>query len=414
MELLAGLLGILLLLLVLYSLFQWRAQSTLRADSRRLASGQLKELSPSSMPFLAEIVSALNSALKQARDIASSSAEERDLLTSATEAASDGIIAVSHGGVVALANPAARQLLRPSSIRPGMPIAQAVRDHEIVSLFQHALATAQVERLSLDYGPERRRVQVVVNPLPPGGAWAALLVIHDLSDQRRIERTRREFITNVSHELRTPLASIRAAVETLEDGALEDAEAAPSFLSSIRDEVERMTQMVEELLELSRIESGALPLEARPIDIHDVAQRAVARVEGQSVRKGLQIHVEAPAQPASVNGDSARLEQALVNLLHNAVKFTDQGGIEVLVAVEEDQVVVAVNDSGVGVARSDLPHIFERFYKADRARSSEGAGLGLAIVKHTVQAHGGSVWAESQLERGSTFSFSLPRADSAS
>jgi two-component system, OmpR family, phosphate regulon sensor histidine kinase PhoR len=335
---------------------------------------------------------------------------ERDRLKATIDASSSGIIALSSDGSVSLLNAAARELLRPNAIAAGMPLARAIRDHEIIAAVERSQSEHVRATVTVEYGPERRQLQVEVDPLQPGGAWAALLVLNDLSDIRRIERTGREFVTNVSHELRTPLASIRAAVETLEDGALEDRAAARSFLGSIRTEVARMTLMVEELLELSRIESGAMPLELRPVDVALVVEAALKRVAAQADRKGLAIRTAVPRDLPAVLGDARRLEQALVNLLQNAVRFTDAGGlVEVGVEDSGEALTLAVKDTGVGISKNHLPHIFERFYKADRARSSEGTGLGLAIVKHTAQAHGGNVFVESEVGRGSRFGFTIPR-----
>ena len=335
--------------------------------------------------------------------------EERDHLKATVDASSSGIVAISPDGSVSFSNAAARELLRPSALADRVPLARAIRDHEIIAAVERARSEQRRTTVTVEYGPERRQLQVDVEPLQPRGGWSAVLVLHDLSDVRRIERTRREFVSNVSHELRTPLASIRAAVETLEDGALDDRATARSFLASIRTEVDRMTLMVEELLELSRIESGAMPLDRQPVDLGLVVEAAVKQVHPQAERRGLTLTTSLGSDLPSVMGDAARLEQAVVNLLQNAVRFTDAAGsVEVSATADDHALTVAVKDSGPGINKSHLPHIFERFYKADRARSGEGIGLGLAIVKHTVQAHGGTVFVESEVGRGSTFGFVIP------
>lgn len=347
--------------------------------------------------------------VRQMEKASAAALEERDRLKATADASSSGIVAVSHDGSVSFFNAAARELLRPSAIADGVPLARAIRDHEIIAAVERSRAEQRRSSVTVEYGPDRRQLQVDTEPLQPGSGWSALLVFHDLSDVRRIERTRREFVSNVSHELRTPLASVRAAVETLEDGALEDDAAARSFLASIRNEVDRMTLMVEELLELSKIESGAMPLDLHSTDMAGVVEAAVARVLPQAERKALTLRTSLQPDLPSVVGDAGRLEQALVNLLQNAVRFTDDGGaVSVAVNADTDVLTVAVQDSGAGIGRSHLPHIFERFYKADPARSSEGVGLGLAIVKHIAQAHGGSVFVDSEIGRGSTFGFTLP------
>ena len=338
-------------------------------------------------------------------------AAERDRLKATIDASSSGIVALSADGTIALLNEAARELLKPNQLAEGMPLARAIRDHEIIAAIERSRSDRQPATATVEYGPRRRPIQVTVDPLPASRGWSALLVLNDLSEVRRVEKTRREFVSNVSHELRTPLASVRAAVETLEDGALEDASAARSFLTSIRAEVDRMTRMVEELLELSTMESGAMRIELQPTDLGPVVQAAADRILGDAQGKQLTIETSVAPDLPRVLADNLRLEQAIFNLLQNAVTFTAAGGnIRIEATADPDSLSVRVVDSGAGIARKDLPHVFERFYKVDRARSSQGIGLGLAIVKHTVQAHGGSVFVDSEPEQGSTFGFTLPLA----
>jgi two-component system phosphate regulon sensor histidine kinase PhoR len=216
-------------------------------------------------------------------------------------------------------------------------------------------------------------------------------------------------VSNVSHELRTPLAGIRAAAETLQEGALEDAEAAQQFLGHILRETDRMTQLVEELLELSRIESGAAPLHFAALDAAELARDAVRRFTGQAERAGVRLSADAPAVALPVIGDHERLERALGNLIANAIRFTPAGGsITVAAGVEDGQVAISVADTGVGIEADEQGRVFERFYKVDRGRARGGTGLGLAIVKHIALAHGGSVTVESRPTRGSTFTMHLP------
>jgi two-component system phosphate regulon sensor histidine kinase PhoR len=259
--------------------------------------------------------------------------------------------------------------------------------------------------------PNHQFLQVVTTPIAGGGEWAALAVFHDVTDVKRTEQVRRDFVANVSHELRTPLAAIKSLIESLESGALDEPETAKDFLERANHEVDRLVRLVEELLELSRIESGEVPMATEPVQIGDVLARAVARLRHQAQRQGLELTLEAAPGLPAILGDAERLERVAVNLIHNALKFTPAGGsVRVRAAREGGAVVVKVSDSGAGIAAEDLPRIFERFYKADRARSGAGTGLGLAIVKHTVEAHGGAVSVESVEGRGATFSLSLPAA----
>jgi two-component system phosphate regulon sensor histidine kinase PhoR len=257
--------------------------------------------------------------------------------------------------------------------------------------------------------PDRRYLRVTVAPVSGDGEWAALVVVADLTDARRLEDMRRDFVANVSHELRTPLASIKAAIETLGGGALDEPAAAREFLSRADAEVDRMVHMVEELLELSRIESGEVPLVRERVDLGAVAAAAVDRLALQAEKAGVSLALEVASGLPAVVGDSVRLEQAVVNLVDNAVKFTPEGGtVRVRAYAFGGGVVVEVRDSGRGIDPADLPRIFERFYKADRARWRGGSGLGLAVVRHTVEAHGGLVQVESSPGAGSTFRLRIP------
>ena len=259
-------------------------------------------------------------------------------------------------------------------------------------------------------------LQLVVMPdqHAPGGS---LLVVQDLTRIRKLETIRRDFVSNISHELRTPLASLKALTETLQDGALSDPEAAPRFLGRIVTEVDALTQMAQELLDLSRIESGQVELERKPIAPQKLLNSAADRMRMQAERAGLSLDVECAPDLPDVRADAPRIEQVLVNLIHNAVKFTPPGGDVVLFADkfsigEAGQSVVrfAVKDSGQGIPADDVPRIFERFYRVDRARAGGGTGLGLSISKHLVESHGGKIWAESREGEGSTFYFTLEKS----
>jgi two-component system phosphate regulon sensor histidine kinase PhoR len=238
-----------------------------------------------------------------------------------------------------------------------------------------------------------------------------LVILQDLTPIRRLETVRRDFISNISHELRTPLAGLKALVDTLRGGAIKDRPAAKRFLKRMDAEVDAMTQMVEELLDLSRIESGQAPLRLEPTRVTELVIPPVDRLRPQAERAGqeLMFHV-APEMPlVQADVDQARL--VLTNLVHNAVKFTPPGGrITVSAQPNGEEVLFSVEDTGVGIPAEDLPRVFERFYKADQARSGGGTGLGLAIAKHVVQGHGGRIWAEGVEGEGSTFYFTLPVA----
>jgi two-component system phosphate regulon sensor histidine kinase PhoR len=245
------------------------------------------------------------------------------------------------------------------------------------------------------------------------------IVIEDLTELRRLERVRRDFIANVSHELRTPLASVRLLVETLEDAIDTDPEKAQIFVEKIETEVQYLTSLVSELLELSRIESGQADMVIEPIEAEKLVREAMARMLPLAQRHRVTLHTEIRQGSTLVAADSKQIGRVLINLVHNAIKFTPSGGIIVIGTMLEPGEQAQrffVRDTGVGIRSEELPRIFERFYKADRARSKAsfigpgggGGGLGLAIARHLVEAHGGRIEVESTLGEGSTFSFTIP------
>lgn len=336
---------------------------------------------------------------------------ERDKMAAIVNNLESGVIITDAGGRVKLMNPAAQRLFETSGTeaqeRPFIEISQ---DHQMSEILSRVLKEGREYSEILEkFDQGKKFLRIFASPLGEG----ALVIIQDLTEIRRLETIRRDFITNISHELRAPLASIRVLAESLEEGALNEPEVASSFLHKIQVEVDKLSQLVSELNELSRIESGDVHFDMKPVNVGEVVRRACERMEPMAERAGLSLTFEFPPELPPVLADEARIEQVLVNLLHNAVKFTPPGGkVSVLVKAEEGGLSVSVADTGVGIPKEELPRIFERFYKVDKARSGGGTGLGLAIAKHIVKAHGGKIWAESEEKKGSVFAFTLPIASS--
>jgi two-component system phosphate regulon sensor histidine kinase PhoR len=376
---------------------------------RRVADeGQPVTDLPKDAPGLEELSNAVTQLAQAELERTSKAETERARLATVLERMTDGVLIADADGRVRFSNPAAGRLFE-SPDPDGRTVAEVLRHYKLVEAWRRCQQDRELQSESVELPNRRIFLQLVA--IPDQDTGGSLLLVQDLTRVRRLETVRRDFVSNLSHELRTPLASLKALTETLRGGALEDPKAAKHFLESIETEVDAMTQMAGELLELTRIESGQLPLEFKPAPAGDLLLSAAERMRAQVERAGLTLRLDSPQVLTEVRADPPRLEQVLVNLIHNAVKFTNPGGEVVLSAQAEPGFVrFSVQDTGVGIPADDLERIFERFYKADRARSSGGTGLGLSIARHVVEAHGGKIWAESVEGRGSTFKFTIPVA----
>jgi two-component system phosphate regulon sensor histidine kinase PhoR len=278
-----------------------------------------------------------------------------------------------------------------------------------------AFAGTEAKAATIEYSRGGRVMEASAQLVTGSNERIGVVVLRDITALRRLESIRREFVANVSHELRTPVASIRAVVDTLEDGALDDPAVAGDFVHRIGQEADRLTSLVDELLDLGRAESGRLSLKIEAIAPADLIPRGAERLRPHIERARLHLIVDVPTDLPHVWADRGRIEQVLINLIHNAIKFTPPPGtISVTARAEGDLLRIAVQDTGVGIPEADLPRVFERFYKTDRARRSDGTGLGLAIAKHIVLAHHGTISATSEPGHGTTFTFTLPLAAPAS
>jgi two-component system, OmpR family, phosphate regulon sensor histidine kinase PhoR len=329
----------------------------------------------------------------------------------------EGVIALDPEQVVLFANDRAGQLLEfAPEAAVGRKLYEATRQKLILEIVEKALAGRGPHRQELEYtGPVPRFLAVYVSPLPGDAPLGAILVIHDITELRRLERLRQDFVANVSHELKTPLAVIRSNIEALQDGAAEDPEARGPFLERVRLEADRLDALIQDLLRLARIESGEQLVDPEPLNfaeaVQDCLERHGARAEEKTLRV---IEIPPPDLSLKVLADGAGLDQILDNLVDNAIKYTLPGG-KITVRwgpAGAGQLSVSVADTGPGIPKRDLPRVFERFYRVDKARSRlvGGTGLGLAIVKHLVQAMNGTVTAASEEGKGTTFTVTLPKA----
>jgi two-component system phosphate regulon sensor histidine kinase PhoR len=377
----------------------------------RIASGDLEyRLASDPLRESRAVAEAFNRMAESLKQLLEARSEERNRLAAVLSTMTDGVILVDREGVIQLVNPAVGSLLELASPpQEGERLISVVRDHEVQQLARLSLERHQVQQAQVEQPRTRRLLHVTAVPLSSAGGDGALLLLHDLTPARRLEVTRREFISNVSHELRTPLASVQAAVETLEDRALGDPVAARDFLRRIRSDVERMTRIVSDLLELSRLESGKSAVSLAPTDMVALLGEVVERFAPRAAAQGLELRLEIPRSLPWVQADRYRLQGAVANLLDNAVKFTPAAGsVTVSARHQGDWLQVQVRDTGIGIAPEHLPHVFERFYMVDRSSRQPGVGLGLSIAKHVVQAHGGTIQVESQEGAGSVFTLTIP------
>ncbi len=335
---------------------------------------------------------------------------ERSRLATILANIADAIIMTDAEGRITLANPASERLFSFHAAEvSGKSLIEVVHDHEADDVLKRSLATHQTQTTQFESALSRRFVRAIAVPVTGDGHTGTLLLFQDLTELRNLQTMRRELVGNISHELRTPIAGIKAMVETLKEGAINDKRAAADFLSRIDDEIDRLTQMVAELTELSRIESGRAELKIEPVALAPLVGEVINLMEPLARKRDITIDAALPPALPQVNADKERIRQTLINLVHNAIKFNRDGGrVTVAARADTKNISVSVSDTGIGISREDLPHVFERFFKADKARTRGGSGLGLAIVKHTVQAHGGGITAQSEEGKGSTFTFTLP------
>lgn len=327
---------------------------------------------------------------------------------------SEGVLAVDSHGQILLMNSAARQILEMGpQVHIGQVLTEAVRSPQIQALVHQVQANGKPcsQDVTLYVPSERHlRIHATTGSSAPDDS-TVLLVIHDITDLKRLENLRREFVANVSHELKTPLTAIQGAVETLLDGAMSDPANSRSFLESIAEETTRLHRLVEDLLTLAQVESKPAAFHREAVNIRPLLEAQVNRYQALAHAHQVSIQLEVPQEDHSLLADRDQLAQAVGNLLDNAIKYNHTGGqVTVRMSESSGRLRIEVEDSGIGIPPEDLPRIFERFYRVDKARSRQtgGTGLGLSIVKHAAEAHDGSVQVESRPDQGSRFTLDLP------
>lgn len=414
-------LALLSVLLLASSLAWWLSRplaapmARLLEGARALARGDLSRRIPEDRSDeFGQLAGVLNQAAFGIQEQFAAAAREQARFSAVLAAMEDGLLAVDHRGIVLVINDA---LSRSHGVSgsTGTHYLEVFRQAEVGALIDRVLTSGERQSAEIDLSGTGQSFVLVGVPFPasPGEPHGAVITFNDVSERRRVDRIRRDFVANASHELRTPLTSIRGFVEALEDGGLEDGGTAKRFLARIRANADRMAALVDDLLELSRLESGAQPATIEPLDSAAVAADVIASFANIAARKSIALETVAfPVPP--VRGDADRLRRILEHLVDNALKYTPDGGrVTVRVAPFREGAVVSVEDTGPGIAAEHLPRLFERFYRVDTARSRElgGTGLGLSIVKHLAESMGASVAVSGVLGKGSTFAVRLPASE---
>ncbi len=391
----------------------WRIQR-LRAFTENLLESPQVE---SPLPGEDSATHALNQSLRRMamriHELVESLSQESNRLDTILKSMKEGVLAVDHQMRVQFANQALEKALGlKAPVERDTPLVGVVRDPVFLSLISEVVTSGKSSTCRLQFtGAESAIFEAHASPFATPSGRGALAILHDITGIERLERVRRDFVANVSHELRTPLAAIRGYAETLLGGALEDAGNNRRFVEIIQAQSIRLNNIATDLLTLSDLESGRRDAEPGPVSVEDAVNTALLTVETEAAIRGVKL-VRGTVSEALVSGHAIRLEQALVNLLDNAVKFNKPGGEVRIEATrpEDGRVVISVADTGSGIPSSDVPRIFERFYRVDKARSREvgGTGLGLSIVKHVVERMDGTIGVESRLGQGSTFRISIP------
>ena len=389
----------------------------MREVAGRMARGDFTERAPARVSGeLGELATALNDMSSQLATHIHELSEEKADLGAILAGMTEGVLVVRPDGRIRLTNQALRSPFAISEEAVGKTVLEAFRNVPLHELVSEVIQKGDVAARELTFlTPNERAYELSATRLQDhqGALSGVIVVFHDITRMRQFENTRKEFVANVSHELRTPLSIIKGYVETLLDEQPPDEETAREFLQTIQRHSRRLEALIADLLSISALESQQARLNFEPVRMQAAAQSVVDELARQAFEKFVTVLLEIPEQLPAVRADAQRLHQVLFNLLDNAIKYTPSGGHVTIRAEEKNGFIeTTVADDGPGIAPEHLPHVFERFYRVDKARSRElgGTGLGLSIVKHIVQSHTGRVWAESELEKGSTFYFTLPRA----
>jgi two-component system phosphate regulon sensor histidine kinase PhoR len=406
----------------------------LKDFSRRVAGGDFRALRfDGPRDELADLAGSLNETAERLDATIRSLSGERNQSSAILRSMVEGVAVIDAQERLVFCNQAFLDILNLEAAKSeGRPVIEVIRNSELLGLVRKALRGDEGLQTDIAMGfIQQQSFSVTAAPVKPHDSGApatvapenstdlkkpsgAVVVLHDVTELRRLERVRQDFVANVSHEFKTPLTAIQGFAETLLAGALDDPKNNRRFLEIIRDHAARLARLTNDLLKLARIEAGKLEVQFFPVSLADIIEGCEETSLLKSRRKQIALDLEVPTNLPSVRADASLLHEVLQNLLDNAIQYTAPGGkIHVSAAARNREAVVTVDDTGIGIPVVDQERIFERFYRVDAARSREagGTGLGLSIAKHIIEAHGGRIWVESEVGRGSKFSFSIPLAN---
>ncbi len=398
---------------IYYTNERFEVLENLKVAIEELGEGKFREIYipkyVRKMPEMDALSDAIRTTANKAEDYITTLKKQKNMLSAVLSHMTDGVLIADEDGSVQMLNQAAENFFEVKSEKAlNQPISEVIKQKDLLELWGKTKA-GKPETITLDFGQEPKFMQAVGISLEEDLPGRSMLLFQDLSHTHHLDAVRRDFVSNVSHELRTPVAGLKAISETLLDGALDDPPAARKFVLRMDSEVDNLTQMINELLELSRIEAGEYSFYFKPARPIELICNAVDRMTLQAERAGIKLSFDCPDDLPKILADPSRVSQIFINLIQNAIKFTPEGGhIRLTAQNAGPKVLFSVRDDGTGIIKRDRNRIFERFYKADRARTGGGTGLGLSICKHIVEEHGGHIWVESEVGHGSTFYFSLP------
>jgi two-component system, OmpR family, phosphate regulon sensor histidine kinase PhoR len=381
----------------------------------RMAAGDFRPVNTSHAgDALDELARALNQTATRLDASIGVLTDERNRSSAILGSMIEGVAVITGDERIVFANRAFSRILGLDDVREieGRPLLEVARQSDLLAAIKMALSGQEQVSSEIVVGTVRpRSFAVTAAPVQASSHKGAVLVLHEITDLRRLERVRQDFVANVSHEFRTPLTAIQGFAETLLAGALDDPANRRRFVEIIREHSMRLARLTEDLLKLARIEAGQLKLDFRPVSVTQLIESCVETAQLKAVPRQLGLHVNLPDRLPPARGDANTLQEVLQNLLDNALQYTPAGGqIEVSAACSDGHVVVTVSDTGIGIPQVEQERIFERFYRVDAARSraAGGTGLGLSIARHIMEAHGGRLWVESAVGEGSRFHFSIP------